>query len=277
MADDMLDRLFRELASTDIPVPARASVVARGLRRRRRARALTVTVTAAACVLVGAGAAQFAGGGHAGTRPLSRHGIRHPAVCTAAPDAALTAELAQQLPISIQSGVWPLAVSADVSLVYAETTVPGFHGIVAESLATGAILTKIKALPASYTGAQGGLGPGGELIWTNTYSTHRGQGTPGTTPVRLWSPRTGRMTALEPAGQHGGWTVNDDASYLAGASSLAAARITALGEEFSAGSRVLVMGWSGKKKQPASNPFWLFSGSVINTLRCAAPAKPGSR
>jgi hypothetical protein len=71
-----------------------------------------------------------------------------------------------------------------------------------------------------------------------------------------------------------GWTINGGASYLASAGSLAAARITTFGEEFSAGSRVFVMGWSGTKQQPARNPFHLFNGSVVSTLRCAGPAKP---
>ena len=73
-----------------------------------------------------------------------------------------------------------------------------------------------------------------------------------------------------------GWTVNGDASYLASASSLAAARITTFGLEFSAGSRVFVMGYSGVKTQPARNPFHLFNGSVVSSLKCAAPAKRGS-
>ena len=58
-------------------------------------------------------------------------------------------------------------------------------------------------LPADYGGAAGGLGPDGQLIWTNSYSTFGGEGF-AFTPVRLWSPRTRKVTTLEPAGQHGG-------------------------------------------------------------------------
>jgi hypothetical protein len=70
-----------------------------------------------------------------------------------------------------------------------------------------------------------------------------------------------------------GWTINDDASYLASATSLAAARITALGDEFGAGGHVVVMGSSGTKTEPARNPFWLLNGSVINALKCARSPK----
>jgi hypothetical protein len=444
MPEDLLDRLFGELASAELPVPAPSRVVARGKQRRRRARGGAASAAVAACALIAVGASQLTGS-RLSEQPVQHdhHSVPAPAVCRAVPDAVFAAELRYVLPISHQAGVWPLAVSADGSVVYAQTTVRGFHGIAAERLATGAILTKIKALPASYTGAQGGLGPGGDVIWSSTYSTHGGQGNPATAPVQLWSPRTGRTTTLEPAGQHGGplsapvifpathdfaaweeadgdkqviveadlasgatvviatgyfgppvfadsalvwpvasrpdgpasslaardaasfparqpvpvplqlraagqsslmgssaagswsvpvpliasdgqvtaffsqsltklfyspspsqparlvlqlhggetfaagppavgagylgWTINGDASYLASAASLAAARITTFGEEFSAGTRVFVMGWSGSKKLPARNPFHLFNGSVVNTLKCAGPAKPANR
>ncbi len=438
MPEDLVDQLFGELASAELPVPAHTRVIARGRQRRRRARAGAAT-TVAAAVLVAAGVSQLPGS-RLRSQPVQHHHSAPAAtVCRAAPDAALTAELAHVSPLSSQAGVWPLGVSRDGSVVYAETTESGFHGIAAENLATGAILAKIKALPASYTAAQGGLGPGGDVIWSSSFSTHGGQGTGSTTPVQLWTPRTGRTATLEPAGQHGGalsapvffpathefaaweqqdggkqeiveadlasgtavviatgyfgppvyaddalvwpvaghpggpaaslaardatsfparqriavplqlraadrsslmgssaegfwsvpvgliasdgqataffsqnltqlfyspspsvpsrlvlqlrggstfaagapvvgpgylgWTVNGDASYLTSASSLAAARITTFGAEFSAGSHVFVMGWSGAKKQPARNPFRLFSGSVVNTLKCTAPAK----
>jgi len=64
--------------------------------------------------------------------------------------------------------------------MYVQTTALGFHGIAEESVATGRILIKIDPLPADYGGAAGGLGPDG------------------------WSPRTRKVTTLEPAGQHGG-------------------------------------------------------------------------
>jgi hypothetical protein len=441
MPEDLIDRLFGELAATEMPVPAPSRVVARGKQRRRRIRGGAASAVAVACALVTVGVSQLPGS-RLSEQPVQHdHNVPAPAVCRAAPDAAVTAELRNVLPVSHQAGVSPIAVSADGSEIYAETTVRGFHGIAAESIATGAILTKIKALPASYTGAHGGLGPGGDVIWFNTYGTHGGQGNTATTPVQLWSPRTRQTTTLEPAGQDGGalsapvvlkqtfaaweqgdgpqqeiveadlatgvtdviargsvgppvfvgealvwpapshkggpathlvarnggafparqpiavppalgaaghaalmgsssfgswaipvgliasdgratayysgdltqlfyspspsqparlvlqlhggdtfaagtpavgtgylgWTVNGDASYLASAASLAAARITTFGEEFSAGSRVLVMGWSGSKKLPARNPFDLFNGSVISTLKCAGPAKPVSR
>jgi hypothetical protein len=441
MSDDMLDRLFGELANADIPVPARARVVARGLRRRRRARAQAATGAVAACALVVAGAIQLAGP-RPGVQPIFRHGTRPPAVCAAAPDAALNAQLRRLLPVSDQAGVSPIALSPDGATEYVETTAGGFHGVAEESVRTGAILRQIASLPAADTGATGGLGLAGDLLWSASYPTHGGQGTPGTTPVRLWSPRTGRASTLEPPGQHGGvlsapvlgpaathqyvaweqtsgdeqeiveanlltgatvriargylgppvfvgdalvwpaashnggpathlvarndavfparqpvavppalsaasqsalmgsdsfgywptlvgliasddgatayyagdltelfyspspatparlvlqlhggsmfaagapalgpgyigWTVNGDASYLASASSLAAARITTNGAEYSAGGYVLVMGF-GTKIQPARNPFWLFSGSVVRTLKCAAPVRHAS-
>ncbi len=441
MPENLVDRLFGELAATDMPVPARSRVVARGKQRRRRARGGAALAVAAACALVAVGVSQLPGSRPENQLAHHHHGVPAAAVCLAAPDAAVASELAQASALSSQAGVRPLAVSADGSVVYAETTVRGFHGIAAESLATGAILTKIKALPASYTGALGGLGPGGDVIWSNSYETHGGQGNTGTTPVQLWSPRTGRTTTLEPAGQHGGalsapvifkqtfavweqadgdkqeiveadlasdatdviatgyfgppvfvgnalawpaasrpdgpathlvarqdaafparqptaippalsaashaalmgsssfgswatpvgliasdgratayysgdltelfyspspsqparlvlqlhgdatfaagtpavgtgylgWTINGDASYLASATSLAAARVTTFGGEFSAGSRVFVMGWSGSKKVPARNPFHLLNGSVVSTLRCAGSARPARR
>ena len=203
MPDDLLDRLFGELASADLPVPARSRVIARGRQRRRHARACAASAVAVA-VAVAAGVSQLPGS-RPGSQPVQHHhGAPAAAVCQAAPDAALTAELAHASPLSSQAGVWPLGVSPDGAVLYAETTVHGFHGIAAENLVTGAILTKIKALPASYTGAHGGLGPDGDVIWSSSYSTHGGQGNPGMTPVQLWSPRTGRTTTLEPAGQHGG-------------------------------------------------------------------------
>jgi len=440
MPEDLVDQIFGELASADLPVPATSRVVARGRQRRRRARAGAASAAVAVIALAAVGVSQLTGLRLSGQPAQHHHNVPAAAVCSAAPDAALSAELAKASPLSNQAGVTPLGVSGDGSVLYAETTVRGFHGIAAESLSTGAILTKIKALPASYTGAQGGLGPDGDVLWTSTYGTHGGQGDTGTTPVQLWSPRTGQTATLEPAGQHGGplsapvlfpathefaawaqteggkqeiveanltsratvviatgyfgppvfadnalvwpvaarpggpasslaaadatvfparrriavplqlrgagqstlmgsstgywspipliasdgqaiaffsqsltqlfyspspsaparlvlqlggdstfaagppavgpgylgWTVNGVASYLASTNTLAAARITTFGEEFSAGSRVFVMGWSGTKQQPARNPFHLFSGSVISTLKCAAPAKHAS-
>jgi hypothetical protein len=440
MPEDMLDRLFSDLAAAELPVPAASRVVARGRQRRYRARGRAASAVLAAAAIVGAGVSQLPGS-RPSTRPAEHHHTSSAsAVCPAAPEAALTTERTRALPLSRQAGVWPIGVSPDGAAVYVQTTTHGFHGIAEESLANGAILTKIERLPASYS-AQGGLGPPGDVVWHNTYGTHGGQGSAGTTPMYLWSSATGRTAALEPAGQHGdalsapvffpghklaawlqadggtqeiveanlgteavaviahgylgppvfvgnalvwpaasrpdgpaahlvamnggqfparhpiavplplreagqaslmgsgpagswpvpvpliasdgsatafisqnltelfyspspsqparlvlrlhggntfaagapavgdgylGWTVNADASYLASATSLAAARITTLGKEFSAGSYVFVMGSSGAKTQPTQNPFHLFSGPVVSTLRCLRPAKSAS-
>jgi hypothetical protein len=82
--------------------------------------------------------------------------------------------------------------------LYVQTTTRSFRGIAEESRRTGAILAKIEPLPSNYGRAQGGLGPNGALIWTGT-----GNASGGVTPVRMWSPRIGKVTSLEPAGQHG--------------------------------------------------------------------------
>jgi hypothetical protein len=200
MPEDMLDRLFDELAATALPVPPSAKAVARGRQRRRRARARAVLAAAALAAIV-AGASQLPGS-RLGAEPATSHSRLASAVCVAAPSAALAAERQQQLPVSRQSGVSPIAVSPDRTAVYLETTTPTFRGIAEESLATGAILRRIDPLPAGYQGAYGGLGPDGELVWTNARGTYGGEGF-AYSPMRMWSPRTGRTTTLEPAGQHG--------------------------------------------------------------------------
>jgi hypothetical protein len=159
----------------------------------------------AAVAVIALGASQLARS--AGRTPQVTRQHRHqqgPALCTAAPSSALVRQLnARALPLSSQTGVTPIALSRDGTVIYVQTTVPGFRGIAAESLATGEVLTRIQALPQNYSGSQGGLGPAGELVWTNSYSTP-GDQSYGLTPVRSWSPRTGKLTTLEPAGQHGG-------------------------------------------------------------------------
>jgi hypothetical protein len=201
MPEDILDQLFDELAAAALPIPPSAKVVARGMQRRRRARGRAVLAAAAVVAAIVAGASQLPGS-HPGAEPATSHGRLASAVCRATPSAALAAELQQQLPMGRQSGVSPIAVSPDRTAVYVETTTPSFRGIAEESLATGAILKRIDPLPAGDQGAYGSLGPHGELVWTNARSAYGGEGF-AYSPMRMWSPRTGRTTTLEPAGQHG--------------------------------------------------------------------------
>jgi hypothetical protein len=203
MPEDMLDRLFGELAATELPVPAPASVVTRGRKRRRHVRGMAGLAAIAIVALVAVGVSQLAHSSPRTTQVASGRTRPASAVCVAAPSAGLNAELRQELQLSSQSGVSPIAISADGTAVYTETTTGTFRGIAEESLTTGTIIRRIQRLPAGYSGAQGGLGPAGDLVWTSTDSTYGGVGLAGT-PVQLWSPRTGTTTTLEPAGQHGG-------------------------------------------------------------------------
>jgi hypothetical protein len=208
---DILDRLFGELATADLPVPAPGNVVARGRQRRRRARARTVTAVAAVAVIV-VGVTQFTRNREA---PAAIGQRSQPTVCAAAPDAALNAELGQALPASQQQSVSVIGLSANHAVLYLMTTTAGFHGLAAESLATGAITQKIPAqgLLSEYKSAQGGLGPDGDVVFTDTYSSPAAGS--GTSTVIVWSPRTlawrrtlagsplGQMAPLEPAGDAG--------------------------------------------------------------------------
>jgi hypothetical protein len=194
--EDIVDRLFGELAGADLPVPARAAVIARGRQRRRRTRATAAVAAAAGTALVIAGASQLIGG-PARTPALANHGKTPQTACAAAPDPTLTAELAARLPISRQV----IALSADGTLAYSDVTVPGFHGIAEQRVDTGAIVRRIDALPDSYVRATGALSVGGELIWSSGYSTPGDQSS-GSTPMRMWSPQTGVVT-LEPPRQSG--------------------------------------------------------------------------
>jgi hypothetical protein len=204
MREDMVDRLFGELAATQLPVPAPASIVARGRQRRRRARALAIAAPAS---LIALAVVVAAIGELPGSHPASQSAASQPvsgrAVCTAAPTAALTIEFRDRLALSSEPAVTPIAVSPDGSSVYVETATGGYPVIAEESLRMGAILRQITALLPHYEGAQGGLGPGGELIWTSTYGTYGGESY-AYTPMMAWSPRTGQRVTLEPAGQHGG-------------------------------------------------------------------------
>jgi hypothetical protein len=180
---DMLDRLFGELAKTDLPVPARARVVARGRQRRRRARGRAVIAAAAVAVVV-VGVTEF---------PRLREGLAtasqhaQPAICAAAPSAALNAELGRVVPASRQQSARVIALSPNHATLYLLTTTGGFHGVAAENVATGAIAPNITPLPmaSSVYAAQGGLGPGGDVVFTVTRSVAGGSRT---SSVTIWSP-----------------------------------------------------------------------------------------
>jgi hypothetical protein len=196
--EDFVGRLFGELAGADLPVPPAGAVIARGRQRRRRARVRAVLAVAAATALVVAGASQLAGARTRSPVPPSHRTTRH-AVCQAAPDRALSAELAHRVDIGAQV----IALSPDGTLAYGDVTVPGFHGIAEQRVGTGAIVRRIYQVPASDIRASGALSADGELIWTNEYNTHGDQGSGGSTAVLLWSPHTGKVRTLEPAGQSG--------------------------------------------------------------------------
>lgn len=198
---DVLDRLFGELATADVPVPAPGSVVARGRQRRRRARGRAVIAAAATAVIV-VGITQFPRNHQARPAVVPQH----PAVCAAAPDPALSAQLSHALPASRQQSVSVIGVSSNRAVLYLMTTTAGFHGIAAESVATGAITQKIpsRGLPSYFGSAQGGLGPDGDVVFTNAYSSATVGS--GMSAVIVWSPRKlawsplGQMSPLEPVG-----------------------------------------------------------------------------
>jgi hypothetical protein len=196
--EDIVGRLFGELAGADLPVPPTGAVIARGRQRRRRTRATAAVAAAAAVALVIAGVSQLAGARTRTPAPAD-HGRRPKAACTAVPDSELTAELAHRVDITAQV----IALSPGGTLAYADVTVPGFHGIAEQRVGTGAIVQRIDQVPASDTRASGALSADGELIWTNEYNTHGDQGSGGSTAVRLWSPHTRKVRTLEPAGQSG--------------------------------------------------------------------------
>jgi hypothetical protein len=194
--EDIVGRLFGELAGADLPVPPTGAVIARGRQRRRRTRVKAALAVAAATTLVVVGATQLAGLRTRSPSPGSHRGTPH-SVCLAAPDRALSAELAQRLAIGTK------VIALDGTLAYADVTVPGFHGIAEESVATGAIVKRIYRLPARDDSAAGALTRNGDLIWVSYYNRGGDYISAGSTPVRLWSPRTGAVTVLEPAGQDG--------------------------------------------------------------------------
>jgi len=201
---DLLDRLFGELANTDVPVPGPVGVVARGRRRRRRARGrVVIAVTAVAAVVVGVTQFPRVYEGAPGT--VSQQS--QPAICVAAPDAQLNGELGSALPASQQQSVSVIALSPNHQVMYLMTTTASFHGVAAESVETGAILQKITTQPPNWNGAQGGLGPDGDVVFTMTESYN---GSFAGTEVVVWSPtslpswmasrNSGQVVPLELAG-----------------------------------------------------------------------------
>jgi hypothetical protein len=159
----MLDRLFGELATADLPVRPPATVVARGRQRRRRARARTITAVVAVAVIT-VGVTQFTRNREA---PATVGQHTQSAVCAAAPDAALNAELRHTLPASQQQSVSVIAVSPNGAVLYLLTTEGAFHGVATESVATGAISLKISPFAVTpFNDVAGGLGPNGEVVWS---------------------------------------------------------------------------------------------------------------
>jgi len=198
MAKDVLDRLFGELATTQLPVPSTAGVIARGRQRRRRGRGAAILAVLAAAALAGTAASQLAGLGAVRRGPAGVRPDRAVGICQAAPDPSLATALQRKLPIGDQV----LAVSPDGSAAYAVVSTAAFRGIAAESVATGAVLRDIAGLPASGEPTAGALGGNGDLIWFTGNTTPSGAAAAGT-PMRLWSPSTGAVTTLEPPGQRG--------------------------------------------------------------------------
>jgi hypothetical protein len=201
---DVLDRLFAELATADMPVPAPAKVVARGRQRRRRARGRALTAVAAVAVIA-IGVTQLPRVRATPATVSQQHGV-----CAAAPDAALNAELRHALPVSRQQSVSVLAVSPNGALLYLMTTTAGFHGVAAESVATGAISQKLtlEGMPPNFNGVQGGLGPNGEVVFRVAVARYDPDGELMLGTVLVFSPRTipwssiGKSAALGPPGTH---------------------------------------------------------------------------
>jgi len=198
MAEDVLDRLFGELATTQLPVPSSAGVIARGRQRRRRGRGAAILAVMAVAALAGTAASQLAGLGAVRRGPAEVPPDRAARICQAAPDPALATALQRTLPIGDQV----LAVSPDGSAAYVVVSTAGFHGITEESVATGAVLRDIAVLPARGQPTAGTLAGNGDLIWFTGNTTPSGAAAAGT-PMRLWSASTGAVTTLEPPGQRG--------------------------------------------------------------------------
>jgi hypothetical protein len=202
--DHLVRERFGRLAGEELPIPSAEAVHDRGRQRRRRARGHAVVIVAVATAVTAIAASQLAASPAARRpAPVSRG---HHASATRAlgcpASTSLAADLRSELPLSAQRGARPIALSARGNALYVMTTTAGFHGIAEESLETGRVLREIQPLPRNYLSAAGGLGPAGTLVWSSTYSTHGGE-SGAMSPVQMWSPRTGQVVALEPAGQHG--------------------------------------------------------------------------
>jgi hypothetical protein len=204
--DSLIGRQFQQLAGEELAAPPAEAVVRRGRQRRRRARGRAMAIAAAVVAITAITATQLAASPVARRPAPASHGHQDRAsralACPAAESPSLAAELStHELPISTQLDVSPIALSADGSALYVQTTTPGFRGVAEESLRTGAILAKIQQLPPSYTSSQGGLGPADALVWTSTYATRGEFGA--MAPVWMWPPRSRVVITMEPARQNG--------------------------------------------------------------------------
>lgn len=91
------------------------------------------------------------------------------AFCATRPWASLTAALSRTVGASLRAEVVPLGISADGRTVYVSTWTPGFSGVAALRLASGA-LRPIQAFSHPATDQADGVWGGRWLVWTQTYS-----------------------------------------------------------------------------------------------------------
>jgi hypothetical protein len=202
--DDLIRSGFQQLAGAQLPVPSASAVVRRGTQRRRRTRGTQAVSAVAAVVIIAVGSGHLAGRGTTARQSAASPGRHEPALCTAARSARLAGDLKRSLPTMNQDLVMPIALSPSGATVYVQTDRPGFRGIAAENVATGATVVPILPLPLKDMGdAVGAVGPAGSLIWTDMIS-NPGNLTVSWTPMHVWSPRTRTVTELEPSGQSGG-------------------------------------------------------------------------
>jgi hypothetical protein len=109
---------------------------------------------------------------------------------------------------------------SDPLTAYVQTDTPAFRGIAAVNVTTGAIATHILRLPArDMGGVAGGVGPAGQLVWTDMISS-TGNEKATWTPMHLWSPGAASVTQLEPRGEAGGaisapvFAIGENAAWL---------------------------------------------------------------
>jgi hypothetical protein len=143
-------------------------------------------------------------------RETSATASQRQGVCTAGPDAALSAELRHPLAASRQQSVSVIGLSPNHAVLYLMTTTAGFHGIAAESVATGAISQEILNFePANLvvTSAAGGLGPDGDVVFSTTLVEPWGVTTAAliawSPKAHAWSPWPYQQKDLGPTGQGG--------------------------------------------------------------------------